>query len=124
MSNLPLAAAKAPHIDWAALSPILALLGGGTLVLLLGLLRPRAAREQLVPLMSFAAFATARRNSSARSVSKSPTRPAGKSASNDVYGRPEMSMDAEMQRMSGGSSGSGCGIGWRASPIGEMRPAV
>src|SRR3954454_18199164 len=32
------AVAKAPHIDWSALSPIVALFGGATLVLLLGLL--------------------------------------------------------------------------------------
>ena len=36
---------KGPHIDWAGLSPLLALLGGATLVLLVGLLRPRAVRE-------------------------------------------------------------------------------
>jgi NADH-quinone oxidoreductase subunit N len=45
---------KGPHIDWAGLSPLIALLGGGTLVLMLGLLRPRAVREQLVPALAFA----------------------------------------------------------------------
>ena len=37
--------AKAPHIDWAGLSPLIALLGGATVVLLVGLLRPRVVRE-------------------------------------------------------------------------------
>jgi NADH-quinone oxidoreductase subunit N len=43
-----------PHIDWAGLSPLVALLGGATIVLLAGLLRPRFAREQLVPFLSLA----------------------------------------------------------------------
>jgi NADH-quinone oxidoreductase subunit N len=50
------AAAKGPHIDWAGLSPLIALLGGATLVLLVGLLRPRVVREALVPLLALAAF--------------------------------------------------------------------
>jgi NADH-quinone oxidoreductase subunit N len=48
---------KGPHIDWAGLSPLVALLGAATLVLLIGLLRPRAVREVLVPLLAFAGFA-------------------------------------------------------------------
>jgi NADH-quinone oxidoreductase subunit N len=51
--------AKGPHIDWAGLSPLLALLGGATLVLLIGLLRPRAVREVLVPLLALASFLAA-----------------------------------------------------------------
>lgn len=47
---------KGPHIDWAGLSPLIALLGAATLVLLLGLLRPRAVREVLVPLLALAGF--------------------------------------------------------------------
>jgi NADH-quinone oxidoreductase subunit N len=47
---------KGPHIDWAGLSPLLALLGAATLVLLMGLLRPRTVREFLVPLLAFAGF--------------------------------------------------------------------
>ena len=31
---IPVAAAKGPHIDWAAMSPILALAGGGVVILL------------------------------------------------------------------------------------------
>lgn len=49
-------APPAPHIDWAGLSPVIALLGGATLVLLLGLLRPRFIRETLVPLLALATF--------------------------------------------------------------------
>ena len=50
---------KGPHIDWAGLSPLIALLGAATIVLLVGLLRPRAVREVLVPLLAFAGFAAA-----------------------------------------------------------------
>jgi NADH-quinone oxidoreductase subunit N len=50
---------KGPHIDWAGTSPLVALLGAATLVLLIGLLRPRAVREFLVPLLAFAGFAAA-----------------------------------------------------------------
>ena len=51
--------AQAPDIDWAGLSPILALLGGATVVLLAGLLRPRAARHHLVPFLSVVSFGAA-----------------------------------------------------------------
>ncbi len=59
---IPVLAAKvgtahAPNIDWAGLSPLLALLGGSLVVLLAGLLRPRAARAQAVPLLTVVAFA-------------------------------------------------------------------
>ncbi len=50
------AAVKAPHIDWAAFSPFLALVGGGIVVLLVGLLGARAIREQVVPLLTVAAL--------------------------------------------------------------------
>ena len=50
---------KGPHIDWAGLSPLLALLGAAILVLLIGLLRPRAVREVLVPLLALAGFLAA-----------------------------------------------------------------
>jgi NADH-quinone oxidoreductase subunit N len=50
---------KGPHIDWAGLSPLIALLGAATLVLLVGLLRPRVVREVLVPLLALAGFAAA-----------------------------------------------------------------
>ena len=58
---LVLAQAKVqgPSIDWAGLSPLLALLGGATLVLMLGLVRARVARELLVPLVAVASFGAA-----------------------------------------------------------------
>jgi NADH-quinone oxidoreductase subunit N len=40
---------KGPHIDWAAISPLVALTVGGCLVLLGGLLRPAFVRRALVP---------------------------------------------------------------------------
>jgi NADH-quinone oxidoreductase subunit N len=53
------AATKGPHIDWAGLSPLIALLGGATLVLLMGLLRPRVVRELFVPFLALAGFGAA-----------------------------------------------------------------
>jgi NADH-quinone oxidoreductase subunit N len=50
------AATKGPEIDWAALSPLLALLGGAMIVLLVGLLRSRAVRESFVPFLAIVAF--------------------------------------------------------------------
>jgi NADH-quinone oxidoreductase subunit N len=47
---------QGPDIDWAGLSPLLALLGGATIVLLVGMLRARVAREVFVPLLALAAF--------------------------------------------------------------------
>ena len=49
---------KGPYIDWAALSPLLALFGGAVVVLMAGLLRARVIREVLVPLMAIAALGT------------------------------------------------------------------
>jgi NADH-quinone oxidoreductase subunit N len=45
---------KGPAIDWAALSPLLAVFGGALLVLGAGLLRARFVRETLVPLLAIA----------------------------------------------------------------------
>ena len=59
---LPLLAAahlKGPHVDFGGLSPLIALLGGATLVLLLGLLRPRWVRAQAVPAVSLVALGAA-----------------------------------------------------------------
>jgi NADH-quinone oxidoreductase subunit N len=50
---------KGPHMDWSALSPLLALFGGATLTLLTGLLRPRFARYVLVPVFAIAALGAA-----------------------------------------------------------------
>ncbi len=54
-----LAAVKGPHIDWAGLSPLVALLGAATLVLMVGLMRPRVVRETIVPLLALAGFGAA-----------------------------------------------------------------
>jgi NADH-quinone oxidoreductase subunit N len=43
---------KGPAIDWAAFSPLLAILGGAIVVLLAGLLRARLVRETLVPILA------------------------------------------------------------------------
>ena len=48
---------KGPPIDWASLAPIVALAGGGLVVLLVGLLPGRFARERLVPVLTIAALA-------------------------------------------------------------------
>ncbi len=48
-----------PHVDWAAMSPIVALLGGGVVVLLAGLLRGRAMREVGVPSLAIVALGAA-----------------------------------------------------------------
>jgi NADH-quinone oxidoreductase subunit N len=54
--NLMLAAAEAPHIDWAGLSPLLAALGGSIVVLMMGLLRSRFVRESFVPFLTIVAL--------------------------------------------------------------------
>jgi NADH-quinone oxidoreductase subunit N len=58
---LPLASAhlKGPHIDFAGLSPLIALLGGAVIVLLFGLIGSRWVRSQLVPALSLVALAAA-----------------------------------------------------------------
>jgi NADH-quinone oxidoreductase subunit N len=57
--TLLLAAAhiKGPHIDWASLSPFLALTAGALVVLLVGLLRAAFVRERVVPLLSMLTLA-------------------------------------------------------------------
>ena len=47
---------EAPHLDWAALSPLVALTAGACLVLLVGLLRARWIRTGLVPWLTVATF--------------------------------------------------------------------
>ncbi|MEJ7798682.1 MAG: NADH-quinone oxidoreductase subunit N [Solirubrobacteraceae bacterium] len=49
----------APEIDFAGLSPLIAVFGGALIVLMLGLLRSRAARETLVPALSILSLALA-----------------------------------------------------------------
>jgi NADH-quinone oxidoreductase subunit N len=53
-----LAAISKPTIDWAGVSPIIALLGGSLVVLMAGLLRGRFVREQVVPFLTIVTFAT------------------------------------------------------------------
>ena len=50
------AAVKAPHIDWAALSPLIALAGGVCVVLMVGLVRSRFVRRQVVPFLTLVAL--------------------------------------------------------------------
>jgi NADH-quinone oxidoreductase subunit N len=47
---------KGPHVDFAGLSPLIALLGGAVIVLLVGLLGSRWIREHVVPTLSLAAL--------------------------------------------------------------------
>jgi NADH-quinone oxidoreductase subunit N len=57
VSSLVLAASevKGPHIDWMAISPMVALLGGAVIVLMAGLLRAPFVRHTIVPLIAIAA---------------------------------------------------------------------
>jgi NADH-quinone oxidoreductase subunit N len=57
MTLLATAHLKGPHIDFAGLSPLIALFAGATLVLLVGLIRARWARAHLVPALSLVALA-------------------------------------------------------------------
>jgi NADH-quinone oxidoreductase subunit N len=50
---------KGPHVDFAALSPLIALLGGAIVVLLVGLLGSRWMRAQAVPFLSLVALGAA-----------------------------------------------------------------
>ncbi|MGH2878567.1 MAG: proton-conducting transporter membrane subunit, partial [Solirubrobacteraceae bacterium] len=48
---------KGPHVDFAGLSPLIALLGGATVVLLVGLIGSRWVRAQAVPALTLVALA-------------------------------------------------------------------
>jgi NADH-quinone oxidoreductase subunit N len=50
---------KGPHVDFAGLSPLIALLGGAVLVLLVGLVGSRWVRAQAVPALSLGALGAA-----------------------------------------------------------------
>jgi NADH-quinone oxidoreductase subunit N len=50
---------KGPPVNFAGLSPLIALLGGAVVVLLFGLLRSRRVREQLVPALALVALVAA-----------------------------------------------------------------
>jgi len=56
---LATATLKGPHIDWAGLSPLIALLGGATIVLMVGLIGSRWVRANLVPALSLLALGAA-----------------------------------------------------------------
>ena len=47
---------KGPVIDWMAISPLLALIGGLCIVLLFGLVRAPVARRTFVPLLTLASL--------------------------------------------------------------------
>jgi NADH-quinone oxidoreductase subunit N len=59
IGQLATAHLKGPHVDFAGLSPLIALLGGVVLVLLAGLLGSRWVRAQAVPALSLAALGAA-----------------------------------------------------------------
>jgi NADH-quinone oxidoreductase subunit N len=59
LKTLASAHLKGPHVDFAGLSPLIALLGGAVLVLLVGLIRSRWARAQAVPALSLLALGAA-----------------------------------------------------------------
>ncbi len=59
MTPLATAHLKGPHVDFAALSPLIALFGGAIVVLLVGLLGSRWVREQLVPALALGALGAA-----------------------------------------------------------------
>jgi NADH-quinone oxidoreductase subunit N len=50
---------EAPKIHWESLSPLIALLAGGCIVLMLGLMRGRAVRTGFVPFLTIVTFGTA-----------------------------------------------------------------
>ena len=52
-----MAQVKGPSIDWASLSPLLAPLGGGLVVLMAGLARGRAVQRHLMPVLTLIALA-------------------------------------------------------------------
>jgi NADH-quinone oxidoreductase subunit N len=54
-----IATLKGPHVDFAALSPLIALLGGAVVVLMVGLLGARRVREHIVPSLSIVALGAA-----------------------------------------------------------------
>jgi NADH-quinone oxidoreductase subunit N len=57
--TLPLGAVEAPTIDYEALSPLMALVGGSIVVLMVGLLRPRFVQRVLMPTLTAVTLLTA-----------------------------------------------------------------
>ncbi len=58
-ANLATVHLKGPHVDFAALSPLIALLGGAIVVLMVGLLGSRWIRTRVVPALSLVALGAA-----------------------------------------------------------------
>ncbi len=58
-ARLTMATLKGPHVDFAGLSPLIALLGGAAIVLLVGLLGARWIRAQMVPALTLAVLGAA-----------------------------------------------------------------
>jgi NADH-quinone oxidoreductase subunit N len=58
-AHMATATLKGPHVDFAGLSPLIALLGGAAVVLLVGLLSPRRIREHVVPALALIALGAA-----------------------------------------------------------------
>jgi NADH-quinone oxidoreductase subunit N len=58
-STIPYHHISGPHIDWAAMSPIVVLAVGALVVLLVGLLRGSVARERVVPILALLTLAGA-----------------------------------------------------------------
>ncbi len=56
LATLATAHLKGPHVDFAGLSPLIALLGGATIVLLVGLIRARWVRAHVGPALSLVAL--------------------------------------------------------------------
>ena len=54
-----LAGFHAPHVDWKAMSPLVAVLGGSVIVLMAGLFRARVVQRAVVPALGIAALLTA-----------------------------------------------------------------
>ncbi len=59
MTTLAAAQLKGPHVDFAGLSPLIALLGGATIVLMVGLIRSRRVRAQVVPALTLVTLGAA-----------------------------------------------------------------
>ena len=63
---------KGPHIDWAAISPLVALTVGACLVLMAGLLRPAFVRTTLVPGLTIVTLGASKGEPLANGVANGP----------------------------------------------------
>ena len=62
---------RAPHIDWKAISPLVALVGGLCLVLMVGLLRAPFVRTKVVPFLTLVALGATAASGSGRGATTS-----------------------------------------------------